>query len=143
MTPKGLGCTTTKFFNQNSYITPNHLWFLFKLNGVGIKPYCIHLRKTYIPFSRHYPRETEKLFKESIFEIVQLINITQSYPIFIRVKTHVLIPCSTPPFYLNKRNNFENNLNLHNNPKRKKQMSSEIIHELLPQYFGSIKWVVH
>ena len=57
---------------------------------------------------------------------------------FIRVKTHLALP-STPPLDLNKRNNFENDLNLHNNLKRKKQMASEIIHELLPQYFGSIK----
>ena len=143
MTAKGLGSTTTKFFNQNSSILQNHSWFVFKVNGIGIKSSCIHLRKTYIHFSRHYPRATDKVFKKSIFERVQLINITQSYPIFIRVKTHVPIPCSTPPLKLNKRNNFENDLNLHNNPNGKKQISSEIIHELLPQYFGSIKSAVH
>ena len=142
MTAKGLECSTTKFFNQNSSISPTHLWFIFILNSVGINHCCIHLKKTYICFSRHYPKAITKVFKESIFERVQLTNITQCYPIFIRVKTHVAVS-STPPFYLNKGNNFENDLNLHNNPKRKKQMSSEIIHELLPQYFGSIKWAVH
>ena len=139
MTAKGLECTTTKFFNKNSSILPNYWWSVFKLNFVGIKPCCIHLRKTYIHFSRHYPRATDEVFKKEIFERVQLINITQSYPNFIRLKTHAPIPCATPPLYLNKINNFENDLNLQNNPKGKKQMSSEIIHELLPQYFGSIK----
>ena len=138
MTAKGLGCTTAKFFNQNSSISPNHLWFLFKLNGVGIKPCCIHLKKTYIHFSRHYSRATDKVLKQYIFERVQLTIITQSYPIFIRVKTHVAVP-SIPLLYLNKRNNFENDLNLHNNTKRKNQISSEIIHEVFPLYFGSIK----
>ena len=143
MTAKGLECTTTKFFNQNSSTSPNHLWFIFKLNGVGIQPFCIHLRKTYIRFSRHYSRATDKVFKEWIFERVQLINITQSYPIFITVKTHDAVSSSTSPLYLNKTNNFENDLNLHNHPKRKKQILSEIIHEILSQYFGSIKWAVH
>ena len=106
-------------------------------NGATIKPYCFHLRKTYICFSKHYSIATDKVLKEQIFERVQLTNITQCYPIFIRVKTHVAVP-STPPLHLNHRNNFENDLNLHN-PKTKKQMSSEIIHELLPPYFGSIK----
>ena len=142
MTAKGFECTTTKFFNQNSSISPNHLCFVFKLNGVGIKPSCIHVKKTCICFSKHYSRATDKVFKEYIFERVQLTNITQFYPIFIRVKTHVSI-LWTPPFYLNKRNNFENDLNFHNNPKGKKQISSEIIHQLLPIYFGSIKRAVH
>ena len=39
-------------------------------NSVGIEPCCIHLRKTYICFSRHYSLATDKVFKEQIFQRV-------------------------------------------------------------------------
>ena len=55
-----------------------------------------------------------KSFKEPIFQRVELINITQSYPVLIIIKTNpaiTFLSLSTQK-WLNKTNNFKNDLKL-------------------------------